>query len=91
MKQVKRYPVAIEPEQVIKMPYNSRILDLSLLNDKPTMWVLCDPDNSGIDRTFVTVGPEKEVDRRLNETNFIGSYEAKAEVGTNVLHVFEKT
>lgn len=91
MKQVKKFPMVVEPEQVIKMPYNSRILDLTLVDNKPTMWVLCDSDNSGIERTFVTIGPEKEVDRRLNETNFVGSYDVKADIGASTLHVFEKT
>lgn len=91
IKQVKKFPLSIEPKQIVKMPYNSRLLDFTSADGKPMIWALCDPDNSNIDRVFVTVHEGKEVDKRMNETNFIGSYDTKADIGSVRLHVFEQT
>lgn len=91
MRQVKRFPLSIEPKQIVKMPYNSRIVDFTTVDEKPVIWALCDTDNSSIDRVFMTVHEGKEIDKRMNETNFIGSYDAKADIGSVRLHVFEQT
>jgi hypothetical protein len=91
MKQVKKFPLAIEPRQVIKMPYGARVLDVTSIGDQAALWVLCDPDSSSVDRIFHIFGPEKEVDRLINETHYVGSFEYRAEVGVSRLHVFERT
>lgn len=90
MKAIKKFDLSIEPSQRVKMPYNSTILDLGIANNKPHLWVLTDSSYSAIERTFLIVAPEKEVSPRLNKTNYVGSFEHRAEIGSVTLHVFEE-
>lgn len=90
MKAIKHYPLVIEPKQVLEIPFNSDILWLGLVAGKPTLAVLTDNAYSPLQRTFHIYAQDKEVSPRLNRTNYIGSFEAEAEVGRRILHVFEE-
>lgn len=93
MKQLSRFTLSIEPEQSIKVPYNSHILSVMDVNNTPVLWAITNPSESKmIDRKFLIVSQDKELNQRCNETNFIGSFIYKAkEVGQVILHVFEIT
>lgn len=91
MRQLKRFDLSIEPEQVIKMPYNSYIVGLTDLNNVPCIWAITEAGQGLTDRKFVIVAQDKEVSQRCNETNYIGNFMHKAEVGKHILHVFEIT
>lgn len=91
MKTMKRYELAIEPAQKISIPFNSNILKLGEFQGKPCLWVLVDTDTNQMQRSFITIAEGKELSSKFNETNYVGSFEAKAEVGKHVLHVFEDT
>ncbi len=90
MKAIKHYTLAIEPQQTLEIPFNSDILWLGLIAGRPTLAVLTDNAHSTLKRTFHTYAQDKDLSPRLNRTNYIGSFEAEAEVGRRVLHVFEE-
>lgn len=90
MKTILKIDLTIEPKQVVSMPFNSTILKLDIANKLPCLWVLSPDDvTRKIDRSFVMI--EKEAGPRINESNYIGTFEAKAEVGQKTLHLFEDT
>lgn len=91
MRQLQKFDLSIEPEQTIKMPYNSYIVGITDLNNVPSLWAITEKGQSMMDRKFVIVAQDKEVSQRCNETNYVGNFVHKAEVGRHVLHVFEIT
>ena len=91
MKTIRRYDLAIEPIQKLSIPFNSNILKLGEFQNKPCLWVLVDMGTNEMVRSFVMMAEGKELPQKFNETNYIGCFEAKAEVGKHVLHVFEDT
>lgn len=91
MKHLQKFALSIEPEQTIKMPYNADITGLTDINNVPYILAITEDGQRFLDRKFVIVALDKEVNQRCNKTNCIGYFMHKAEVGKHVLHVFEIT
>lgn len=90
MRLIKRFDLAIEPTQTLDIHFNSEFLGLGSFNKKPCLWVLIDPNQKLMRRTFVLVAEDKELSERANKTTYVGCFEHKAEVGSHVLHLFEE-
>ncbi len=87
MKVVKQYELSLEPTQKLKIPFNSAILSMEVLKDKPVLMILTDDNYSKtIDRTFKIVAVDKEVQQRFNESHWIGCFK----LGPTFAHVFEE-
>lgn len=89
MKTVRHYDLAIEPVQKITIEFNSEVLKLEMIGGKPRLVVLVDGSFREIERTFHIIASGKEIPQRFNRTNYCGSFEVKAQVGAQLLHVFE--
>lgn len=89
MKIVKRYELQIEPEQKIKVPFNSEILSVQIMNNRPALYILVDNDDKPMERTFVIVANNKDVPQHINGTHYVGSFEYQEEIGKHLLHCFE--
>lgn len=91
MKIIKHLDLAIEPEQKIPLPYQAKILGVSVVNNKPFLRVMVDTAyDRYIDTTFFIVSKDKEVPQHINETHHAGSFEYQEDVGSHVLDVFEQ-
>jgi len=90
MKSVKRFDLELEPAQTLSIPFNSEILMFGTWDEKPCMWILIEDGHALQRRTLKIFADGKEVPQRFNVTRYIGSFEAKAEVGKTMLHVFEE-
>ena len=49
------YPLAVQPYNIIDMPFDAVILSLQVQNNKPVIWASVDPDEIKEKRTFVMV------------------------------------
>lgn len=90
MKTIKHIPLAIEPIQTIEIPWNSEFLRFGTWDNKPMLYMLCDSGQKPVKRKFLVFAENKDVPTSFNRTNYIGSFEYQAEVGSAVLHVFEE-
>ena len=90
-KEVIRYELKVDPIQTIQLPYDAKVLDITLIGKTPTLWALVNLAYKDrlFDRTFVMV--EKEVPERIHGADcYVGMIEFKAEVGSKFIHEFEQ-
>lgn len=90
MKLIQRFDLSIEQRQQVLIPFNSEIIGFGEFNKNPCIWALVDPDQKPQARTFVIVAENKDLDPTVNKTRYLGRFEATAEVGKRMVHVFEE-
>lgn len=90
MKQVKGLKLKIEPVQHLDIPFNSEILKFEAKSGEPVLYVMMDESAQKLKRTFRIFADGKDIPLNFNRHNYIGSFDHKAEVGQNTLHVFEE-
>lgn len=83
-----KYPLPdVSKPFTINMPKNAKILSVQIheKNHQPCLWVLCNPENEKIDRTFVMAGTGCELDDSFRDYRFIGT----VQIDGFVWHYFE--
>lgn len=87
MKTIWKYEVPVQDEFVVPLPGRAEVLSVGVQYDKPQMWVLVDPNERRVPRTFSVVGTGHPVD--LNRVGrFIGTFQLMD--GVFIGHLFEK-
>lgn len=64
MSQIFKYPLALEPTQVLQLPIGARILTVKEQNDVPTIWAVVDQTEqlADVQVKIVATGEEFELD-----------------------------
>lgn len=79
-----KYPLKIEDEQTIKMPYGYKILTVQVKDNVPSLWALVDDEEKHrTNCTIRTIGTGCSLD--VNTWRYIGTYQ----LNQLVFHVFE--
>lgn len=73
----------ITREQFIKMPLGAKILSIQIQHGNVTVWYLCQPEATMVNRRIAIYGTGHEVN------GVVGEYLATIQIGTLVWHYFD--
>ena len=83
---VYKYPVMPGPFK-LQLPHGARILDVQMQAGNPQMWVLLNPDDRRVERTFYTIGTGHTIAGvRYDDLRHRGTFQMADGL---VFHVFE--
>ncbi len=89
MRKVFKYAVPVEDVFTLDMPAGGKILSFQAQRDRPTIWVLVNPDAPMQSREFRLSGTGHPITDYNNELYFIGTCQMMG--GSLVWHLFELT
>lgn len=86
-KEIRSYPIAVEPSQKIAIPFSSEILGIEDTKNGPILWAIVPRDTNPVMREVIIYDMGKELNIRCNRTNYLGYFLADKKT----LHVFDVT
>lgn len=84
MKAVWKFPIG-GPRTALGIPSGARILDIQVQDNEPQLWVLVNPENAPVIRTFQAVATGQHFDD--SGCVYIGTFQING--GRLVFHLFE--
>ncbi len=81
-----KYPVQLEDEFTVSMPFAACVLSVGMQREEPFLWASLDTEDVDIERAFVVRGTGHALTG--TEGRFIGTFQMRG--GSLVFHLFEK-
>jgi hypothetical protein len=87
MRKIFKYPVPIDDVFSLNLPEGAKILSFQAQGERPTIWVLVNPDAPPTRRQFRLAGTGHPISDYEDELQFVGTCQMKG--GSLVWHLFE--
>ncbi len=87
MKLIYKYPIPLQDQFVIPMPFGSKILSVQIQKGQPCIWAIVDTDKEICARSFLMFGTGHPLPHDIMALPFIGTFQTLG--GDLVFHLFE--